>query len=84
MLIKVLTQHELQAHALAMVDFRGRRPLSSGVVFGLDDTLLPGRECTLCLVGRDQGQGRGEHSGDWLGNIYPGVVVEGQAEEEQA
>lgn len=82
--MEVLSQHGLQAHALVKVYFQGRRPLSSGVVFGLDDTLLPGREYSLWLVGRGQGQGRGEHSGDWLGDIYPGVAVEGQAEEEQA
>lgn len=69
-----LSQHELQAHALAKVYFQGRRPFSSVVVFGLGDTLLPVRECSLWLVGRDQGRDRGEDHGDWLGDIYPGVV----------
>lgn len=70
-----LSWHELQAHALAKVYFQGRRPFSSGVVFGLGDTLLPVRECSLWLVGKDQGRGRGEDRGGGLGDIYPGIVV---------
>jgi hypothetical protein len=83
-----LSQHGLQAHALAKVYFQGRRPFSSEVVFGLGDTLLPVRECSLWLVGR--GQDKDKDRMNQLVDIYPvvvvvvsGVVVAG-AEEERA
>lgn len=85
-----LNQHGLQAHALAKVYFQGRRPFSSEVVFGLGDTLLPIRECSLWLVGRGQGQDKDKDRRNQLVDIYPwvdvvvgGVVVAG-AEEERA
>lgn len=82
-----LSEHALQAHALAKVDFQGRRPLSSEVGFGLGDTLLPIRDCAsgLWLVGRGQARG-GDRKGQF-GDIYPGVVVEvvlARTEAEQA
>lgn len=63
-----LRQHEHQVHALAKVYFQGRRPFSSGVVFGLGDTLLPVRECSLG-VGRGQGQGRRKDRRGQLGDM---------------